>query len=235
MRQLITIVFIFYFLYVSFGNATQQEAAAITRNDNTGPYAMIKDGQCLLKEGDLVVRLNRDPASQFIKNFNQHDKSFSHSGIVLYENGYPYVYHIINGEENHDNKLRRDSLGCFCDPRRNMAYGIFRYDMNADEIKKMKDCIHKWYAQGVQFDFAFNLESNDRMYCSEMISKALAEATDRRILIKPIKLTTDQASLFSAYTHLPFAYANRLEVIPIDALYTNPFCHLIKEYNYQNR
>ena len=235
MRRLITILLIFYFLYVSFGNATEQHVTTITRNDNNGPYAMIKDGQCLLKEGDLVVRLNRDPTSQFIKNFNQHDKSFSHSGIVLYDKGCPYIYHIINGEENHDNKLRRDSLSRFCDPRRNMAYGIFRYDMNADEIKKMKDCIHKWYAQGVQFDFAFNLASDDSMYCSEMISKALAEATNKRILIKPTKLTTGEASLFSAYTHLPFTYANRLKVIPIDALYTNSFCHLVKKYNYEKR
>ena len=76
MRRLITILLIFYFLYVSFGNATEQHVTTITRNDNNGPYAMIKDGQCLLKEGDLVVRLNRDPTSQFIKNFNQHDKAF---------------------------------------------------------------------------------------------------------------------------------------------------------------
>jgi hypothetical protein len=196
---------------------------------------MIKDGQSLLKEGDLIVRLSRDPASQFIKNFNQHDKSFSHSGIVLYEDGYPYVYHIINGEENPGNKLRRDSLSWFCDPRKNMAYGIFRYDMNADEIKKMKDCIHKWYAQGIQFDFAFNLVSDDSMYCSEMISKALAEATNKRIHIQTTKLTTDEASLFSAYTHLPFTYTSKLKVISIDALYTNQFCHLIKEYDYKKR
>jgi hypothetical protein len=215
MRQLTTILLVFYFLYVSFGNATEKNPIPATRNNTIGPYAMIKDGQSLLKEGDLIVRLNRDPASQFIKNFNQHDKSFSHSGIVLYENGYPYIYHIINGEDNPGNKIRRDSLSRFCDPRENMAYGIFRYDMNADEIKKTKDCIYKWYAQGIQFDLAFNLASDDRMYCSEMISKALAEATNKRILIKPTKLTSGEASLFSAYTHLPFTYTSKLKVIPL--------------------
>jgi Permuted papain-like amidase enzyme, YaeF/YiiX, C92 family len=235
MRPIATISIIFYFLYVSFNNATEQKATTITRNNNIGPYAMIKEGQSLLKEGDLVVRLNRDPVSQYIKNFNQHDKSFSHSGIVLYENGYPYVFHILNGEGSVDNKLRKDSLSCFCDPGKNITYGIFRYDINADEIKKLKDCINKWHAQGIQFDFSFNLKSDDSMYCSEMISKALAAATNKRILLKQATLTTDQAALFSAYTHLPLTYTSKLQVIPIDALYTNPFCHLIKEYNYAKR
>jgi hypothetical protein len=141
----------------------------------------------------------------------------------------------MNGEGNASNKLRRDSLSWFCDPRRNTAYGIFRYNMSTDEIKKLKDCIHQWYTRGLKFDFRFNLASDDSMYCSEMISKALAKATDKRIQIQTTKLTIDEASLFSSYTHLPFAYASKLQVIPIDNLYTNPFCHLVKEYNYERK
>jgi len=235
MKAITTTLIIFYFLYVSFSNTTVQKATTIKRNDNTGPYAMIKEGQSLLKEGDLVVRLNRDPVSQYIKNFNPHDRSFSHAGVVLYENGYPYIFHIINGEGNVGNQIRRDSLGWFCDPRKNIAYSIFRYDINSGEIKKLKDCISKWYVQGIRFDFAFDLKSDDSMYCSEMISKALAVATNKRILIKHSQLTDGQAALFSAYTHLPFNYTSKLQVIPIDALYINPFCNLVATYNYAKR
>jgi hypothetical protein len=235
MKAITTTLIIFYFLYVSFSNTTVQKATTIKRNDNTGPYAMIKEGQLILREGDLVVRLNRDPVSQCIKNFNPHDKRFSHAGIVLYENGYPYIFHIINGEGNVGNQIKRDSLGWFCDPRKNIAYGIFRYDINADEIKKLKDCISKWYAQGIRFDFSFNLKSDDSMYCSEMVSKALAAATNKRILIKHFQLTAGQAALFSAYTHLPINYTSKLQIIPIDALYTNPFCSLVVAYNYAKR
>jgi len=235
MKQLATISLIFYFLYESVGNVTQQKTTIVSGNNCIRPYAMIKEGQSLLKEGDLIVRLNRSPASRFIKDFNSHDKSYSHSGIVLYENGYPYVFHIINGEENPGNKLRKDSLSRFCDPRQNAAYAIFRYDMNNNEIKKLKECILKWYRQGIGFDFSFNLRSNDRMYCSEMISKALAEATNKRIQIETTKLTTNQAALFSAYTHLPFAYTSKLQIVSIDDLYTNRLCHLIKEYNYAKK
>jgi len=235
MKRLITILLIFYFVYVSFGNTNKQNAATISGNNCVGPYAMIKDGQSLLKEGDLVVRLNRDPASRYIRDFNPHDKSFSHSGIVLYENGYPYIFHMLNGEKNPGNELRKDSLSQFCDPRQNVAYAIFRYDMNANEIRKLKECIYKWYGHGIRFDFSFNLASDDSMYCSEMISKALAEATGKRISIETTKLTTKQVALFSAYTHRPFTYTSKLQVISIDDLYTNPSCHLIKEYNYTKK
>ena len=100
------------------------------------------------------------------------------------------------------------------------------------EIKKLKDCVQEWYIQGVGFDSAFDLKSDDRMYCSEMVSKALAKATDKRILIKPTKLTNTEALLFSTYTHLPVTYTSKLQIISIDELYTNPLCRSVKEYNY---
>jgi Permuted papain-like amidase enzyme, YaeF/YiiX, C92 family len=195
---------------------------------------MIEEGQSLLKEGDLIVRLNRDPSSLFVKNFNRHDKRYSHSGIVLFENGYPYVFHMINGQENPDGRLRLDSLKQFCNPVHNKSYGIFRYNMNETELKKIKNIIHKYYAEGVCFDNTFNLASNDQMYCSEMISKALKESTDNRISIEPTKLTTAEATIFSAYAHLPFSYTSHLEIVSIDDLYVNPLCRLVKEYHYAN-
>ena len=105
--------------------------------------------------------------------------------------------------------------------------------MSAAEIKKLKDCIHKWYKQGISFDSTFNLRSDDRMYCSEMISKALSRATDKKILIKTTELTNTEARLFSSYTHLPYTYTSELRIVCIDALYTNSFCRLIKKYNYK--
>ena len=233
MKQLLIILVISYPFYLCVSNATKQNATNIGRNNNISPFTMIEEGQSLLKEGDLVVRLNRDPSSRFIKHFNRHDQSYSHSGIVLFENGYPFVFHIVNGEENPDEKLRKDSLCQFCNPRKNIAYGIFRYELTTVEIKRLKDIIHKLYVKGVRFDRAFNLVSDDKMYCSEMVSKALTEATSKRILIEPTRLTTVEATFFSAYTHLPFSYTNNLRIISIDALYINPFCHSIKEYNFE--
>jgi Permuted papain-like amidase enzyme, YaeF/YiiX, C92 family len=232
MRTFIIILLISYSFYEGIGNTAKKVSVPDAPANYIDPYIMINEGAALLKEGDLVVRLNQDPLSQFIKNFNRLDKNYSHAGLVSYENGYPYIYHIVNGEENPDEKLRKDSLKQFCNPRKNIAYGIFRYTLKSSEIKSLKNLIHNWYAKGVQFDLAFNLKTDDKMYCSEMIRKALARATDKRIQIETTKLTSEEAKFFSVYTHLPFSYTGKLQVVSIDNLYKNPSCHLIKEYNY---
>jgi hypothetical protein len=70
------------------------------------------------------------------------------------------------------------------------------------------------------------------MYCSDMVSKAVTEATGKRIMIEPIQLTLVEASFLSAYSRLPISYTNRLPIIPIDALYINPFCRLVNKYDF---
>ena len=232
MKHFLILLVVFYPLYLLLGHAAEKHAATMAAITRMNPYGMIEDGQSRLREGDLVVRMNRDPSSRFIKYFNHKDKNYSHSGIVLFEHGYPYVYHILNGEENPDQKMRMDSLSHFCSPRRNEAYGIYRYNMSADEISKLKIIVRKWYAKGMRFDSLFSLQSDDRMYCSEMISKAVTAATDKRIIIEPIQLTMVEASFLTAYSRLPISYTTGLPIIPIDALYVNPFCRLVNKYDY---
>jgi len=104
--------------------------------------------------------------------------------------------------------------------------------MSAGEIGKLKGIVHEWQAKGLRFDSAFSLASDDRMYCSEMISKAVTTATGKRIFIEPVELTMVEASFLTIHTHLPLAYTSHLRILPIDALYVNPFCRLIKKYDY---
>jgi hypothetical protein len=233
MKQPVILLLIIYSGFYSCRYAEKETLVNLATNDNKDPYIMISEGMKLIKDGDLVVRLSTDPCSQYLKNFNRNDKKYSHAGIVVFDNGRPYIFHIVNGEENPDEKLKKDSLKGFCDPRKNFAYGIFRYEIKPGEIERLKNFIHQWYRQGIQFDSTFNLKTDDRMYCSEMIYKALAKATNKRILIETTKPTIREAKFFSAYMHLPYSYTSKLEIIAVDNLYTNPYCSLIKEYNYQ--
>jgi hypothetical protein len=230
MKALIIIILISHTFYLCISNDTKKESDPAASTFNIDPYAMIREGQALLREGDLVVRLNQDPMSIYIKDFNRHDKSYSHAGLVMFENGYPYIYHLVNGSENPSELLRKDSLSRFCDPKKNSAFGIFRYELNESEIKNLKTLIKKWYKKQIRFDMKFSLASDDKMYCSEMISKGLAIATHKRILIASTKLTGVEARFFSGYMKLPFHYTQKLQIVSIDNLYINPSCHLIKQF-----
>ncbi len=233
MKSLAIPLVIIFPICLLIGYGLERYSLSLAGTRPMSSYSMIDEGQSLLKEGDLLVRLNRDPSSGFIKYFNKKDKSYSHSGIVLFENGYPYVYHIVVGDENPGEKIKKDSLWQFCDPKRNSAFGIYRYELTTGEIKQLKDIVHGWYTAGISFDQSFNLATNDKMYCSEMVSKAVTAATHQRILFQPAPLTLAEAGLFSAYSRLPITYTTHLSIIPIDALYVNPFCHEVKKYSYQ--
>jgi hypothetical protein len=195
-------------------------------------FVMIERGESLLQEGDLVLRLNHDPASQFIKYFNRNDKSYSHAGIVLFENGYPYVYHIVNGDENPGEQIRKDSLFRFCNPRKNFGFGIYRYKIDSAEVKKLNALIHGWQETKVQFDHSFDLATDDRMYCSEMITKALAKATAKRIEIATTQPTAIEAAALSSHVHLPITVARKLKMIAIDNLYMNSHCTPVFRYQF---
>jgi hypothetical protein len=104
--------------------------------------------------------------------------------------------------------------------------------MNEDEIKNYKGYIDRWFAQGVKFDSAFNLGTDDKMYCSEMIKKGLARATNNRIAIATTKPTKEEAQFFATHLHMPFDYMNKLHVIAIDNLFLNPHCRLIKRFDF---
>ena len=193
------------------------------------PYDCIKEAKSLLREGDIIMRLNTDPSSQLIRNFNRRDKKYSHSGIVLFENGHPYVFHISNGRQKAETKIRKDSLERFCNPMGNSSFGIFRYDFSSKELKNLKTVVHKWRSNGVSFDDRFDLATNTKMYCSEMVAKAAEAATQGRIHINPTKLTRLELTVLSAYTKHSFG---QTEIIAIDDLYEQPSCKTVKEYIY---
>ena len=195
-------------------------------------YDKIKEGRSLLKDGDLVLRSGQEFSSQLIKQFNRHDKTWSHSGIVFYDNGYPFVYHIVPGDENPDEKLKKDSLDRFCNPRKNFGFAIYRYNMDEEEIKKFRTAIDHWYQKEIVFDSLFNMRTDDKMYCSEMIKKGLAIATGDRIILDTTEPTEEEAEYFAPHLKVDARYLSKLDIVSIDNLFINPHCRLIKRFDF---
>jgi hypothetical protein len=46
----------------------------------------------------------------------------------------------------------------------------------------------QWYKSGLKFDMDFNLNTNERMYCSEMVGKAFKLAAGNRDSISPLTI-----------------------------------------------
>ena len=205
-------------------------------SSSTNAYApylnKIETGKTLLKDGDLVLRSGEEISSQLIKKMNRKDQTWSHSGIVFYENGYPYIYHIVSGDENPSEKLRRDSLERYSNPRKNSGFAIYRYDMNHEEVQTFRNTIMDWYQKDIVFDSLFNLKTDDKMYCSEMISKALTKATNSRITLETTEPTDQEARFFAPHLKVDEKYLKRLQIVTIDNLFIHPNCRLIKRFDF---
>lgn len=186
----------------------------------------------MLRDGDLVVRNSQEFSSQALRHFNKKDKSYSHAGLVLFDNGYPMIYHILPGDQNPDQKLRRDSLFAFATPRRNFGFAIYRYQLQPEEKVALGRIVRQWYDQGVRFDSLFNMQDDDRMYCSEMIYKAMKQATNGRIVFDMTKATKGEIELYSRHMHIPASNIKLDEGVAIDNLYLHPSCSLVKKFSY---
>lgn len=152
-------------------------APAMTRETNPWNVHMIDSSVQLLQNGDLVLRTGADATSYMLRQMNLTNKTYSHCGIVMIENGYPFVYHSIGGEDNPDEKLRRDSASFFFSPVSNERLGIARLDLSGSQISLLHDIVQRYYKMAVPFDMDFDLSTNDRLYCAEFVYKAICEAT----------------------------------------------------------
>ncbi len=163
----------------------------------------------IVKSGDLILRTGKDFTSETFRKLSLKDKTYSHCGIASIEHDSVFVYHAIGGEWNPNQKLRRDPFEIFCNPFENRGFGIFRYTLNSKENKNLIYIVQKLYSAGIMFDMQFNLSSNDRMYCSEFVYKAVEQASQNKIILSTTTL-------------------NHIQFIAVDNLFINPACMKIK-------
>lgn len=196
-------------LYACTGQPTHNQPEKNKRNLRAMDTAI-----AVLKTGDVVLRAGIGPFSYMLANLNLKDKSYSHCGVVVIENGYPFVYHCIGGEDNADECLRRDSVSFFFAPSRNMGFAVVRYDMEPATIKSLTDIVHQYYQLRPLFDPKFDLHTDHELYCSEFVYKAI---------IKAVKDTA----------YLTKSYGYERVFIGIDDLYLNPHAHFVSKVNYK--
>lgn len=166
-----------------------------------------------LRTGDLILRHGKGFVSDAMLSFSTNDPQYSHSGIIEIENGKAYVYHAVGGEENETNYTRREPIEVFCHPYSIHKFGIFRYNIEQDVLDEFVAQMKRYYQMKVEFDLDFDMYTDSKMYCSEMIYKAMGIATQGKNFIK-------------------MAYVMEKPYVAIDDLYLNEFCNPIFSYSY---
>jgi len=187
----------------------------------------------MIQTGDLVLRTGIDFSSDQVKDLSLKDKTYSHGGIALVQNDSIFIYHVEPDYYYITDKVRKEPLDSFCNPEKNYGIGIARYNLSEEEKQKFIAYLEEQYQKKIPFDGRFLLNTNDSMYCSEMIKKGLAKSTADRITIEPIRFNDRRKfRLIKRYFKLREEQFVNREIIPIDHLYLNPECTLLKKYIY---
>lgn len=206
--------------------AQQQRIKAV--NDT-----ILLNARALIRAGDLILRTGTDFSSEQVKGFSKQDQTYSHGGIAVVEHDSIFVYHVEPDYYYITDKVRKEPLDSFCNPAKNLGIGIARYQLSDSENISFLNYLEDQYKNRIPFDMYFLLSSDDSLYCSEMIRKGLAKATHNRIMIETQPLTDrSKFRLIKRYFKLQEKQFVNRELIPIDRLFLNPACTVIKRYVY---
>ena len=188
---------------------------------NSQSLLNIKKASLLLKDGDLVTRSDDDFESLALQNFSQKDRTYSHSGIAFKEDSGFIIYHCMAGLENPNAACKKEPFDSFVNPVKKTGFGIFQYQLSTAETERLHLLLQQNYQSKKPFDLSFNLKTDDSLYCSEMISKGLQQATNGRVKIPTSFLHNFKPKILG---YQPRRFFKTFEYIGIDDLYMNPFC-----------
>ena len=132
--------------------------------------------------GDLVVRRGDDMTSAMLASLNKHDKRYSHCGLVVREKEGLYVIHSIGGEDNPNQKVKKERIEKWVSVQNNLSFAVYRFQLLEDELYALINECDKYYQEGRMFDIAFDLQTDDKLYCSEMIYKAFQKMVSDSIM-----------------------------------------------------
>jgi hypothetical protein len=181
-----------------------------------------------LQEGDLLLREGTDFSSEQAKSFSIEDKTYSHAGIAVKEHHRWKVIHIVPDHYHIQDKVRMEGLDSFANPNDNASIALARYQLDRTQVDSLTKYLRTQYERQVIFDGNFDLDTDDAMYCSEMISKGLAFASGKKLQIESIRFQdkTKLKLIKKYYGWGPDRALNKV-IIPIDRLYKHPQCTFI--------
>ncbi len=197
-----------FFFYLN----TKENILADTRSEIPATSLPYNIYDSLFQSGDLIFRDGRGVISTAFRMFSLKSPLYSHAGIVHRENGEIYIYHIIGGESNSPEKMKKESLTSFIDPIQANAFAVYRFNISPDLIDSFATV---FYSKNIEFDKKFDLKSSDKMYCTELVYRILQKASGDKNLI-------------------PLTEISGIQFVACDNIYLSPNSKIIYSYSSNN-
>ena len=205
-------LFLYYSGYAIWA-AFYYDPKPVTPHKTREKWTKVPFDENILRTGDLLVRHGKGFVSDCMLKFNNCEEKYSHSGIIHREGNRVFVYNSIGGESRENNSMLKEPLDMFVHPDIAFNFGIYRYDLDSVHITSLDSMLTAYYKSGLEFDLDFDMYSEDKMYCSEIIYKTM------------IFVSKDK-------NYLPLSRVDGKPYVAIDDLYLNSHCKHILEYTY---
>lgn len=161
--------------------------------------------ELVLKNGDLILRRGKSTESYMVILADS-KTNFSHIGIICIENDTPYVIHAVPHQKNF---IKKDKLTHFLSPKNASTFSVYRSKLSPSTQNKIAFEAMVFYKNKYIFDSDFDLTTNTKLYCTELVLKAYKNAgIQLNIQLKEFNyLIGKQAVILpSEFTNHPFFY-----------------------------
>jgi hypothetical protein len=168
------------------------------------PYNNFKINNSILKNGDLVLRCGRSTESYAVYLADNNNTEFTHIGIISIENHIPYVIHAVPWKIN---TVKKEPLNNFINHKVASTYAIYRTNYNSTILKNVVNQANLFYQKKYTFDNEYDLTTNTKLYCTELILKAFRNAgINLNLKTKSINYVVGKHNLIfpSEFTKSPF-------------------------------
>ena len=129
-----------------------------------------------LQNGDLIFRRGRSVESHVVLA-SDHKSNFSHVGIIYIENHVPFVIHAVPGEnKGGKDYIKKELVEDFLLPDKASEFAIYRTDFPQEINDQAAINAHLYYLHKLIFDDKYDLSTDDKLYCTELIIKAFQHA-----------------------------------------------------------
>lgn len=127
--------------------------------------------------------------------FNTVEYCSTHVGIGLIENGILQVFHVENDRDGQQTAVVCESIQSFSSCEGAIYLSVWKYDLSIHKMQLLHGVLTTYTQKNISFDYDFNPNDNEKMYCSEFCVKAL-KAVDAVAFNYPLT-TVSLDSLYS--------------------------------------
>ncbi len=131
-----------------------------------------------LTDNSIYLIARGTKSKQFLigEKFNTSIKSITHIGIGYRENDSLKIFNVSLNKKVNNSSLIIESWGEFTILSDVFYVGVWELKCGKEKVEQIKLLLNDYLKTPIEFDNRFNIEDNDKLYCSEFVAKVLNQA-----------------------------------------------------------